>query len=259
MAAVPSARGGISDAYRLIKQHGISGALKPTERAKLKQAWNALVGSMVTLEARGANLTGNEEKIVNGILGGDPTDLFARGLRGDESFLQALQNAAKYVETRAASIVDVYTKPFSAKTDYPWDQDAQLAAQPGPPSAQPAPHKPLSLLHSRLPHQRRPKVLCRHRPPWLLLAAHRRSLALHSHYPSRPRRQPSPRLRHRPAPSTRPPSTQRQSTRPSSPIWVRKTCYPCTRITSPWVRRPIWPWMRGPENWASSRGKRTRG
>ena len=139
MSSVPSARAAISDAYRLVKKHGISGAIKPTERAKLQQAWNALVGNMVTLEARGANLTGNEERIVNGILGGNPTDLFARGLRGDESFLQALQNAAKYVETRAASIVSAYTKPFSAQTDYPWEQDAQLAAQPGPPNTQPAP------------------------------------------------------------------------------------------------------------------------
>ena len=138
MSSVPSARAAISDAYTLIKQHGITGALKPTERAKLKQAWNALVGNMVTLEARGANLTGNEERIIEGILGGKPTDLFARGIRGDESFLQALQNGAKYVETRAASIVSAYTKPFSSKTNYPWEQDAQPAAQPGPPSAQPA-------------------------------------------------------------------------------------------------------------------------
>ena len=129
--SIGQARKGIADTYTLIAEG--TGPFSPTDRRKLSQSYKAAFSAFAKLSGAGANFTESEQRFINQILGGDPTDIFARILRGDQDFMAGLQQAGEIIELRGQELLDAYTNPRLPEFTPPWaTTEADTPAPPAP-------------------------------------------------------------------------------------------------------------------------------
>lgn len=131
------AREGLSKVYNLVSSG--KSAVLPSDRAALQQAFSQVKLAYADLTNRGANFTDTEQALIDSVIGGNPTDIVNRILRGDESYLRGFQDAAATIESRGQDLLSTFTEPGAGTFVYPWEQDeAAPAAAPVAPTAAPA-------------------------------------------------------------------------------------------------------------------------
>jgi hypothetical protein len=124
------AREGIAETYDRISA-GQANPLSPKDRAAVKQSVNKARLAYAQMLNRGANFTESEQAMIDSILGGDPNDVVQRALRGDQSYLDALQRAGDALERRGGQMIEAFTTPGVGEFVYPWQQKG-IGGEPAP-------------------------------------------------------------------------------------------------------------------------------
>ena len=141
--ALGDAREGISETYRMIAA-GQANPLSPKDRASVKQSINKARLAYAQMLNRGANFTESEQAMIDAILGGDPNDVINRALRGDQSYLDALERAGTSLERRGQQMIQAFTSPGVGTFDYPW-QGGEGMTEAAAPAQSPAVQAPRRL------------------------------------------------------------------------------------------------------------------
>lgn len=123
------AREGIAETYELVAS-GQANPLSPKDRAAVRQAVNKARLAYAEMLNRGANFTESEQAMIDALLGGDPNDVVQRALRGDQSYLTALQRAGEALERRGQQMIETFTTPGVGSFTYPWQGQAQQEGGP---------------------------------------------------------------------------------------------------------------------------------
>lgn len=120
MGSIQNARAAGSELYQLLDR-GAS-AWKPVDRARLDQAYSTLVLAKADLDNRGANFTDTEQALIGRAIGGNPTDVADRIIRGDDAYKELLRNAMEAIERRGKGLLRAYTTPGAGEYEYPWQK-----------------------------------------------------------------------------------------------------------------------------------------
>ena len=122
ISSIQPARQALSDLYTSIATED-AGWWWDERGQKQNQLFTILKSQVINLEERGANFTGNEEKIINDAIGNGPTDLgrklFDALGGGKEAYLGRLRRFAELIEQKAAQI-DPAIKGKIESYSYPW-------------------------------------------------------------------------------------------------------------------------------------------
>lgn len=128
MGSIQNARAAGSELYSLLDK-GAS-AWRPVDRARLDQAYSTLVLAKADLDNRGANFTDTEQALIGRAIGGDPTDIADRIIRGDEAYKELLRNAMEAIERRGKGLLRAYTTPGAGEYKYPWQKGGPQQSAP---------------------------------------------------------------------------------------------------------------------------------
>ena len=120
-SALGQAREALSSLYRNV-QKGVS-SITPEDRATLRQDVSDLTLAFADLMNRGANFTDTEQSLIRDTIGGDPTDIVSRLMRGDESYLRAFRKTGEMIERRGRELVGAYTQIPKKDHRFPWQPD----------------------------------------------------------------------------------------------------------------------------------------
>ena len=115
------AQEGLNGLYTLIED-GAS-TLSFEDRALMSQQFEAVRLAYAEMLGRGANFTETEQKMIEGVIGGDPNDIIMRALRGDKSYLKRLKIAAKGMERATSDMMGAFTT-LPKPAQWVWDEKA---------------------------------------------------------------------------------------------------------------------------------------